>query len=175
MVPESACIPVPSEVTLIAAGFAAREGWLSPWLAVLAATAGNVVGSLLAYGIGRTRLLNRLPYLRALLARWEGMVERSGLRAVFVARLMPLARTFISLPAGALALPLGRFLLLTAAGCAIWAAGLLAVGVVAGSAWQAVSSYLGKALLLGAAVVIVAAVVRGRHRRRAEADRQRSC
>ena len=72
-------------------------------------------------------------------------------------------------------MPLGRFLLLTAAGCAIWAAGLLAVGVVAGSAWQAVSSYLGKALLLGAAVVIVAAVVRGRHRRRAEADRQRSC
>ena len=53
MVPESACIPVPSEVTLMCAGFAVRSGLMPFWLAVLAATAGNLVGSLIAYGVGR--------------------------------------------------------------------------------------------------------------------------
>src|SRR5262249_62139581 len=51
MVPESACIPVPSEETLLFSGFAVSQGWMSFWLAVLAATAGNLVGALIAYGI----------------------------------------------------------------------------------------------------------------------------
>jgi len=167
MVPESACIPIPSEVTLIFSGVAVRAGWMSPWLALTAATAGNLVGSLLAYGLGRSRLLAGVPRLGALLARWEGMVERSGLRAVFVARLLPLARTFISLPAGARRVPLVPFTALTVAGCALWAGGLIGVGVAAGSAWSAVSSWVGRAFLaLGLAVLLYLAA---RHRPRAEA------
>jgi membrane protein DedA with SNARE-associated domain len=56
MVPESACIPVPSEVTLLFSGFAVSQHWMSFWLAVVAATAGNVVGSLVGCGVraGRT-------------------------------------------------------------------------------------------------------------------------
>ena len=61
MVPESACIPVPSEVTLLFSGFAVSQHWMSLPLAVLAATAGNVVGSLIAYAVGASRLLDRLP------------------------------------------------------------------------------------------------------------------
>ena len=57
MVPESACIPVPSEVTLMFSGFAVGQHWMSLPLAILAATAGNVVGSLIAYAIGAIRLL----------------------------------------------------------------------------------------------------------------------
>ena len=53
MVPESACIPVPSEATLLAAGFAVRQGLMPFWSAVLAAVTGNLVGSLIAYGLGR--------------------------------------------------------------------------------------------------------------------------
>ena len=101
MVPESACVPVPSEVTLLFSGFAVHQGWMSLPLAVLAATAGNLAGSLLAYCIGASGRLQRVPFVRAVLNRWEGLLERYGTRAILTARLLPFARTFVSLPAGA--------------------------------------------------------------------------
>jgi membrane protein DedA with SNARE-associated domain len=113
MVPESACIPVPSEVTLLFSGFAVHQGWMSLPLAVLAATAGNLVGSLLAYGVGATHVLQRLPVASEVLRRWDGLLERHGTEAVFIARLLPLARTFVSLPAGARHIPLAPFIALT--------------------------------------------------------------
>ena len=155
MVPESACIPIPSEVTLLFSGFSVREGWMSFLAAVLAATTGNVVGSLLAYGLGASRMLERVPGAGGLLHRSEGVLERHGTRGVLIARLLPLARTFVSLPAGARRVPLPAFVALTAAGSAVWAAGLIAVGVLAGTVWVAVSSVLGR-VLLGAGLVIVA-------------------
>ena len=102
-------------------------------LAILAATAGNVVGSVVAYSLGASGMLTRVPGARVVIARWEGLLDRPGTRAVFVARLLPLARTFVSLPAGARRVPLGRFLALTTAGCLLWATGfvlvLLGIGV----------------------------------------------
>ena len=168
MVPESACIPVPSEVTLLFSGFAVSQHWMSFWLAVLAATAGNLLGSLLAYGLGATRLVERLPGGRPLMRRWEHMVDDRGLRAVFLARLLPLARTFVSLPAGARRVPLGPFVVLTTIGCALWAVAFMLIGLVSGTAWGAVSSVLGKALL-GAGIALAAwfvyrAVRRAPHR-----------
>jgi len=160
MVPESACIPLPSELTLIAAGVAVRQGWLPLWLAVLAATAGNLVGSLLAYGLGASGLLAAVPYLRKALRRFEEPVRRSGLRAVFLARLMPLARTFVSLPAGAARLPLLPFIGLTAVGCALWAIGLISVGLVAGAAWRAVGSWVGRGLLVAGILLCLRLVAR---------------
>ena len=115
MVPESACIPVPSEVTLLFSGFAVSQNLMSLPLAILAATAGNLVGSLIAYAIGATHVLDQVPGARALLARSDRMLDDRGMRAVFIARLLPLARTFVSLPAGARRLPLAPFIALTAA------------------------------------------------------------
>ena len=86
MVPESACIPVPSELTLLFAGFAAHQGWLSVPLAVAAGTAGNLVGSLLAYGVGASGVVARVPGARGVLSRWDGLLERHGNRAVFIAQ-----------------------------------------------------------------------------------------
>ena len=160
MVPESACIPVPSELTLVFSGFAVHEGWMTFELAVLAATAGNVVGSLLAYGLGASRALDRVSAARRLLRRWEGLLDQHGLRAVFIARLLPLARTFVSLPAGARRVPLGPFVALTTIGCALWAAAFVLVGVVAGSGWAAVSSALGRILLVVGFVMIVMTLAR---------------
>jgi membrane protein DedA with SNARE-associated domain len=156
MVPESACIPVPSEVTLLFSGFAVSQHWMSLPLAVLAATAGNVVGSLIAYagGAGATHI----PRARKLLAKSERLLGDRPLRAVFTARLLPLARSFVSLPAGARGLPLGQFVVLTAAGCAIWALAFVLVGIAAGAAWAAVSGIAGKVLLgFGLAAVAVVA------------------
>ncbi|MGO9490460.1 MAG: DedA family protein [Solirubrobacteraceae bacterium] len=162
MVPESACIPVPSEVTLLFSGFAVHQGWMSFPLAVLAATAGNLVGSLLAYGIGASHLPARVPVVRRALGRWETILERQGTRAVFTARLLPLARTFVSLPAGSRRVPLAPFVVLTTLGCAIWAIALVLAGLVAGTAWVAVSSVAGRVLLLVGVGVIVLSLTRRR-------------
>jgi membrane protein DedA with SNARE-associated domain len=161
MVPESACIPVPSEVTLLFSGFAVSQHWMSFGLAVLAATAGNLVGSLLAYAVGATGLPERIPGARNIVERWGRLVDERGLRAVFIARLLPLARTFVSLPAGARHVPLTPFVVLTTAGCALWAAIFIATGTLAGAGWSAVSSLLGK-VLLGIGLALIAATVKRR-------------
>lgn len=165
MVPESACVPVPSEVTLLFAGLAVHQGWMSFPLAVLAATTGNLAGSLVAYGIGATGQLQRLAFARAVLARWENLLERHGTRAVFIARLLPLARTFVSLPAGTRRVPMIPFIALTTAGCTLWAIGFVLVGALAGSAWTRVDSLIGRVLLAGGLLVLAASLLRG-HRRR---------
>jgi membrane protein DedA with SNARE-associated domain len=164
MVPESACIPVPSEVTLLFSGVAVNQGWMSFPLAVLAATAGNLVGSLIAYGLGASRVLAAVPGASVVLARWEGLFERHGTRAVFLARLLPLARTFVSLPAGARRVPLVAFVVLTTIGCALWATAFVLAGMLAGTAWAAISSVLGKVLLGVGIVVLVLSVSRVAHR-----------
>jgi membrane protein DedA with SNARE-associated domain len=162
MVPESACIPIPSEVTLLFSGFAVHQGWMSLPLAVLAATAGNLVGSLLAYGLGASRLVERVPVARSVLHRWDGLLVRHGTRAVFLARLLPLARTFVSLPAGARRVKLGAFVALTAAGCALWALALVLTGVFVGAAWTTVDSAVGRALLVVGLLTLALTMVRRR-------------
>ena len=162
MVPESACIPVPSEVTLLFSGFAVYQGWMSFPLAVLAATAGNLVGSLIAYGLGASQVLGRVLIVRTVLRRWEGLLERHGTRAVFIARLLPLARTFVSLPAGARHVRLMPFIALTTIGCLIWAFAFVLTGLLLGSAWASVGSTLGRALLGLGLVTVALSVMRSR-------------
>ncbi|HEY1359506.1 MAG TPA: DedA family protein [Thermoleophilaceae bacterium] len=157
MVPESACIPVPSEATLLAAGFAVHQGWMPFWLAVAAATAGNLVGSLIAYGVGRLSA-RRLAWAEKGLARCDAIFERHGSPAVFLARLMPLARTFVSLPAGRSGIAPGAFVAMTALGCAIWAAAFVLLGLVLGSGWRELSGPLGDALLAVGVLVLLLAL-----------------
>lgn len=153
MVPESACLPVPSEVTLLAAGFAVHQGRMPLGAAVAAATAGNLAGSLIAYALGRLSSRWRLwAWARAGLARCDTLLARHGARAVFTARLMPLARTFVSLPAGHARIPIARFTVLTTLGCAIWTSGFVLAGTLLGTGWQHASHALRiPLLLLGAA------------------------
>jgi membrane protein DedA with SNARE-associated domain len=156
MVPESACVPVPSELTLLFSGFAVHQGWMSFPMAVGAATAGNLVGSLLAYGLGASGAIERLPLARRVLRRWEGLLERHGTRAVLIARLLPLARTFVSLPAGAMRVRLAPFVALTTAGCALWAIAFVLTGMVASGAWATIDSVAGRVLLaVGLATLLV--------------------
>jgi membrane protein DedA with SNARE-associated domain len=164
MVPESACIPVPSEVTLLFAGVAVGQGWMSFPLAVLAATAGNLVGSLLAYALGASRLLAGIPGADLVLKRWQGLFERHGTRAVLIARLLPLARTFVSLPAGARRVPLAAFVALTVIGSALWATAFVLAGMLAGGAWSSIGSVVGKVGLgVGIVVLVVSASRRPNH------------
>src|SRR5581483_6010345 len=169
MVPESACVPVPSEVTLMFSGFGVHQGWISLPLVIAAATAGNLVGSLLAYALGASRLLDRVPSLGRVLSRWEGLIDRHGMRGVLIARLLPLARTFVSLPAGARRVPLAPFIAMTVIGCALWAAVFALAGVLAAGAWSTVSSVLGR-VLLAVGVLVLGASVRRRRVRHDQGD-----
>ncbi len=162
MVPESACIPIPSEVTLLFSGFAVHQGWMNFPLAVLATTTGNLLGSLLAYSLGASQLLQRIPAARGVLHRWEGLLEQHGTRAVFIARLLPLTRTFVSLPAGARHVRLTSFIALTTIGCALWATAFVLTGLIAGTAWVVVSSTLGRALLVAGLLAIALSAMRRR-------------
>lgn len=162
MIPESACIPIPSEVTLIFSGVAVHQGWMSFPLAVLAATGGNLVGSLIAYALGASGALSGVPFAGAVVRRWESLLDRHGMRAIFTARLMPLARTFVSLPAGARRVPLVPFTALTTLGCALWAVAFILVGLLAGAAWGEISSVLGRVLLVLGVAVIAFSLLHGR-------------
>jgi membrane protein DedA with SNARE-associated domain len=143
MVPESACIPIPSEATMLFAGFNVSEGKYSLFAATLVGVAANVVGSWIAYAVGyfgRVELLEqhgrRLHIKKHDLERADRWFERWGSWAVFFSRMLPIVRTFISLPAGVARMPFWRFTLLTFAGCVPWVLMLAFVGKQAGDNWD---------------------------------------
>jgi membrane protein DedA with SNARE-associated domain len=167
MVPESAGLPIPSELTLLLAGVAVGQGRMAWWAAVGAATLGNVVGSMLLYRLGRRSALRRRDgRVERALARCDRLFERHGDAAVFVGRLLPLARSFVSWPAGRAGMPLARFVLLTFAGCALWAAAFVAAGALAGDGYAVAGSAVRDATIGVAAALVVAAAVRRRRQRR---------
>ena len=142
MVPESACIPIPSEATMLFAGFNVSEGKYSLFAAVAVGSIANLVGSWIAYAIGyygRLELLERYkvfhvkPEHLAVTERW---FERWGSWAVFFSRMLPIVRTFISLPAGVARMPFWRFSVLTLAGCVPWILMLTLVGKAARDNWD---------------------------------------
>src|SRR4051812_682889 len=139
---ESASIPIPSEATMLFAGFNVAEGHYPLWQPVLVATLANVVGSWIAYGIGyygRVDVLERhgrkigirTHHLRVA-DRW---FERHGEATVFFSRLLPVVRTFISLPAGVARMPFWRFTLFTFLGCLPWMLLLTFIGKQVGDNW----------------------------------------
>jgi len=151
---ESACIPIPSEVTMLFGGALASAAFAGDaQLSLIGVTAagvlGNVVGSWLAYGAGAwggRPLIDR--YGRYLLLRPHEIdkahewFDRRGELTVFVSRLLPVIRTFISLPAGIARMPFWRFTLYTALGCVPFVFLLALGGQVAGDNWESVRHVL---------------------------------
>jgi membrane protein DedA with SNARE-associated domain len=167
MVLESACIPIPSEVTmlfggaLVSASFLAPDQHLDLWFVTLAGTGGNLVGSWLAYWagyVGGRPLIDR--WGRYLLIRPHEVdrahdwFERRGELAVFVSRLLPVIRTFISLPAGVARMPFWRFTVYTVLGCLPWTFALAWLGYALGENWTKVESVLQPIAWAIAAVVV---------------------
>jgi membrane protein DedA with SNARE-associated domain len=143
MVAESACIPIPSEATMLFAGFNVSDGRWTMAEVVTAGVAGNLLGSWIAYAVGyygRVDLLERhgakLHVKPSHLRRADRWFERYGSLTVFACRLLPIVRTFISLPAGVARMPFWRFSLLTLLGCLPWVWALAFVGLQAGDNWS---------------------------------------
>lgn len=148
MVLESACIPIPSEVTMVFGGFLVSRGDLSFfWVGMIGALA-NVLGSWIAWWVGKVggrpliERWGRYVFLREHeLDRAEAWFARHGEAAVFVSRLLPVIRTFISLPAGVAEMPFGRFTLYTFLGCLPWTYALTLAGYLLGENWEAFLRY----------------------------------
>jgi membrane protein DedA with SNARE-associated domain len=142
MVLESACIPVPSEVIMLFAGFNVSTGDMTLIAVIVAGVAGNVVGSAIAYAagyFGRIELLDRNRFIhinKKHLDQADRWFERHGDATVFFARMLPIIRTFISLPAGVARMPFGRFVLLTTLGCIPWVTALALIGREVGDNWE---------------------------------------
>jgi membrane protein DedA with SNARE-associated domain len=178
MTPESACIPIPSEPTMLFAGFSVHNGQYGLWAAVLVATFANLVGSCIAYAVGyhgRATVLtnNRLFHINdAQLQRATGWFERYGMAAVFFSRMLPIVRTFISLPAGVARMRFPTFAVLTFLGALPWNLGLVLLGRSAAEKWPDWKDrlhYLDYAILALIVVGVAYLVLRWRRNRVAPA------
>jgi len=142
MLLESACIPVPSEAIMLFAGFSVSEGDMTLLGAVAAGVLGNLVGSWIAYAAGyfaRLDLLerNRLIHISPRHLKWaDDWFRRYGDATVFFTRMLPIIRTFISLPAGVAKMPFWRFTAFTLAGCVPWVLMLTLIGRGVGDNWE---------------------------------------
>jgi len=169
MAPESAGIPIPSEPTMLFAGFNVSDGKYSLVAAVLVASVANLVGSWVAYAVGyygregilekHGRKLHIKPSQLAWADRW---FEKYGSAAVFFSRMLPVIRTFISFPAGAAKMPIVRFSVLTFLGAVPWNLALVLAGRAARDNWTDIKDklhYVDYAVvalvLLGAAYLLV--------------------
>jgi len=148
MAVESACIPLPSEIIMPFSGYLVTTGEFTMWGVTLAGAVGNVVGSILAYyaGLwgGRPFVERYGPYVLVshhdldLADRW---FQRYGEAAVFFSRLLPVVRTFISLPAGVARMNFPRFVLFTFIGALPWCYLLAYIGMKMGEHWEALRDY----------------------------------
>ncbi|TDL11658.1 DedA family protein [Mycolicibacterium obuense] len=170
--------PVPSEVILPMAGFAARLGDLSLAEAIAGATAGSLVGAWLLYALGawlghdRMRaLILRIPLVDAedvdKTTAWFG---KHGAKAVLFGRMIPLFRSFISIPAGAERMNFALFTVLTLLGSLVWNSALIGAGYLLGANWHAIDPYTAvlQYLVIGGVLLWLARFVMTRRARRSQ-------
>jgi len=178
MVLESACIPVPSEATMLFAGFNVSRGEYSLLAATLVGSGANLVGSWIAYWIGRAGRVDilekhgkRLHIKQSHLEWADRWFERYGGWTVFLTRMLPIIRTFISLPAGVARMPFWKFSALTILGCVPWVLMLTFIGREAGDNWEDWKDslhYVDYAVAAAIVIGVVWLIVRNRRRAQPE-------
>jgi membrane protein DedA with SNARE-associated domain len=163
--------PIPSELVIPLAGFVSATGDMGLWGVIAAGSIGSLAGAVLWYQVGRRLGERRVRAWVDRFGRWltlsasdvdraQQWFERHGAVAVFVGRLIPGVRTFVSLPAGFAGMPMARFLIYSAAGTALWTAALAYAGVVLKANFEIVGDYIGTATNVVLALVAVMMVKR---------------
>ena len=161
--------PLPSEVVLAFAGFSVSQGVLNGPLAWVAATAGSLAGAYVLYAVGALVGYDRLHdlagkrwfvlFTQTDLRRGERFFDRHGSKVVLLARVVPLLRSIVSVPAGITRMPLARFTVLTVLGSGVWNALFLYAGYRLGVRWDEVGQYLQPVSYAVLGVVLLALVV----------------
>lgn len=183
----SACIPIPSEVVMLFAGFvvadpnqSASQHHLTMVGIVLAGLIGTMVGSWAAYGLGRGGRLelferhgDKFHMGPAQIAKADRWFQRYGEPAVLFGRVIPVVRAFVSLPAGIARMPLGRFTIFSLIGAVPWVLGLALAGHALGGDWKKVRTgfeYVDYVVVALVVIGVVYGVVRRRRGRREPAS-----
>jgi membrane protein DedA with SNARE-associated domain len=160
---ETVIPPIPSEAVLGLAGANIRAGTMSVVPVILFATLGSILGALFFYAVGRAlgprrarAFLDRLPLVETEdVDRTFEWFEKHGRTAVFFGRMVPIVRSFISVPAGVVRMPLVPFVVYTAAGSLIWNSVLVGLGIAAGDLIENNLRYLDY-VVVGVAILAVA-------------------
>jgi len=158
---ESACIPIPSEIIMPFSGYLVFLGKFSFWSVILWGTFGNLIGSLIAYLIGfyggRPLIERYGKYILISREELEGAdrwFKKYGQTGVLFSRMLPVVRTFISLPAGIARMPLWKFSFYTFAGSLPWTFILAYAGFILGQNWRELEVYFRKFDWLAAIVIL---------------------
>jgi membrane protein DedA with SNARE-associated domain len=182
MLAESACIPIPSEVIMLFGGALAAGAvpGAHPSLLgiIVAGVLGNLAGSYVAWAVGKyagqaavRRWGRRVGIREHDIDRATAWFERHGASAVLFGRVVPVVRTFISLPAGFAGMPAIRFGLFTTLGCIPWTAALAIAGYALGANWQSVANgFHGPTYAIAGIIVVAAAAAIVLHLRRRRRD-----
>ncbi len=167
---ESVNIPIPSEIIMPFSGFLVSEGKLEFISIVTFGALGNLFGSLINYFIGvrygrkAAAILSRFHLVnKSEIEIAERLFKKFGIAAIFLSRMLPVIRTFISFPAGMFKLDLAKFSLLTFSGSFIWSTFLSYLGFVLGENWVIVGPYFRQFDYLILLLVLVLILFRLRH------------
>ncbi|MGH8003542.1 MAG: DedA family protein [Limisphaerales bacterium] len=159
---ESACIPLPSEIIMPFAGFLVHEGRFSIWGATLAGAIGNLIGSVITYWVGyyggRAAVVKWGKYIlfsERDLNNADRFFQRYGSAATFFSRMLPIIRTFISLPAGISRMKFWPFAIFSFLGAIPWCWFLTYIGVKLGQNWNTIGQYLHKFDYAVAALILL--------------------
>ena len=178
MAAENACIPIPSELILGFAGYLIFSGQLTFAGALTAGMVGGMLGSIFAYLVGHyggRSFVDRYGHYffikKSHVDVAQNWFDKYGLKAVFFSRMLPVVRTFISLPAGFAHVDAKKFFVCTVAGSLPWTALILFAGMMLGKSWQIMLAIGHEASLVfvGVCAVVIAVIYLRHHRKKAEA------
>ena len=165
MAAENACIPIPSELILGFAGYLVFAGHMSFEGALLAGMVGGLLGSIFAYEVGARggspfvgQYRKHLFIKKSHVDTAQDWFDRYGLKAVFFSRMLPVVRTFISLPAGFARVDKKRFFTYTIAGSLPWTAMILYAGLMLGENWTDLMEYGHEASLIFVVCSVIAMI-----------------
>ena len=179
MILENVFPPIPSELIMPSAGFAASRGDMSLPLVIAVGVLGSVIGTLPLYYVGRAFGEERLVAWADKYGKWltvsgkdirkaDDWFDRHGTGAVLFGRMVPGIRSLLSLPAGMSEMPMPKFLIYSAIGSGLWASALAGAGYLLGENYDSVEQYVGPASKIILAVLAVAVVVWFVRRRRSQ-------
>lgn len=145
---ESACIPIPSEIILPFGGYLSYSGHLNLIFVIIFATIGGTLGSVIAYSIGSKggrplvlKYADKIHISKEKIDKSDTLFNKYGDKIIFISRLLPIIRTFISLPAGIAKMNFTKFVTYTVLGSALWSAVLVYLGFLMGENWEVIRSY----------------------------------